>query len=149
MKTVAGYNASSVVFICSVCSALATFWHQISLSSVHAFTSRYDSTLLDSTFYTKSVFAWVTNTFVRFMHIASELLTHKLHMLRWQKLIRRYISQCTCHWLNNLQWIFNSSKQVDILISKNHMLQLEWVIDFRMPPISECDYNFLKPIPLH
>ena len=71
MKSVASYNVSSVVLICSIYKApwpycdIRSCCHQ----SVHAFTSRYDSTLLGCTFvFTDVVFAWDIIIFVRFMH---------------------------------------------------------------------------------
>ena len=53
----ASYNVSSVVLMCSVCLApwLYSDIRSCCRQSIHAFTSKYDSTLLGYTFYTKGV----------------------------------------------------------------------------------------------
>ena len=123
---------SSVVLMCYVCqdswpySDIRSFCCQ----SVHAFNSRYDSTLLGCTFlYTEDVIAWDIITFVRFMHRYRSRIfdSHIAGLLPWQKLIRRYISQCTFfHWLYNLHWIFNLKQEMYYIYSFIILIQRHW-----------------------
>ena len=74
-----------LIFYNMICVQYAKLWlhsdiRSFGRQSVNAFTSRYDSTLLSHTFLHQKCFCMDIITFVRLIHIFSELLTHKLHI---------------------------------------------------------------------
>ena len=122
MKTVASY----IWYVqCSIlCVHYAKPWPDSDIipcchRSVHAFTARYDSTLLGHVFYIEGVFAWDIITIVRFIYCyKSRIIDSHIYNLcsciaAPAEVDHRIHQSCTFfHWQYNLHWIFDLKQEM-------------------------------------